>query len=345
MSILSLDHEITFFDECKSLGTSMNPVYLLRAEDDSVIVIKREQDTVARQDLKFNLKVVKAVQPVARGKVLTQQEIKNLKTCIGIQKIACRVNALPEDMRQLDDHLNGHGTWFKMKEVKELTTLKAAVQALKASKGPIRKFAQALNAQGGLETLGEVVAVDMYNHNTDRFSPRLKDAIPPVYDTEERNGMGLGDLGNMLKCRVLLNMGNVMIGLDGDRLKPVALDAFDPYSQLKDVSKTVDQLENGTLGECWFGRLLAPTPAAKGLRELYAKDIVDDLEDVWGPRNRRLPFLRTRRLDRKAPRRIVTGMELARVKIIQKLEALMRKYGNQVPAGLQSRYDILTKMA
>lgn len=342
MPVLNLNSKIFFFDACKSLGTTMNPVYLLTAYDNSVIVIKREGPSTSPLDLKYNLKVVKAVNPAARGKLLDPQEIVYIKDCVDThERLALKAQQpVPADLASLKAALNAPGVWFKMEEVKELTNLKKAALELQnnADKGPIRKFAAALNAKGGLESLGEVVAIDLYNHNSDRFTPRLEQMLPPRYDQATKYGGKQPEFGGKTFL-VLVNVANVMVGVDGGSKKAVALDSFDPFSGgFSDVAQTIEQLER-TGGGCWFGRML--TAQTHSLRELYAQDIVHDLEDLWGPRNRKILFAKTTRLDSKAARRIVNGMEAAIPKIKQKLEALMRKYGSTAPAGLQSRYNIL----
>jgi hypothetical protein len=342
MPALSLDSHIFFFDACKSLGTSMNPVFLLTAYDNSVLVLKREEATVNPVNLKYNLKFVKAVNPAARGKVLDPEEIANLKSCIALHEWLSKrgYQTASPDLAKLRDALNQHGTWFKMQEVKELANLRSVILDAQnnANKGPLRQFVASLNAKGGLESLGQVVAVDLFNQNQDRFCPRVPVAHPLTYDTgATKYGGKAHDLGGK-EFFVLVNLGNVMLGLDNNKKKAVALDSFDPFSgSFTDVNQTIEQLE--AAGGIWFGRML--TAGARHFRKLYAEDIVNDLEFAWGPRNRKFKFLKSTRLDSNAAKRIFHGMESAIPVIKQKLHALINKPGRLAPPGLLSRYAIL----
>src|SRR5262249_11018115 len=80
-------------------------------------------------------------------------------------------------------------------------------------------IAAALNAPPGFETPGMIAAVDLYNHNTDRF-------VPP---TDNRRGTGVVnprfENTTGAEFRVTQNMGNVLIALQEGRYRPIGLDS------------------------------------------------------------------------------------------------------------------------
>ncbi len=289
-----------------------HPVFMLNGFDADRLVIKLE--SVKNQaELKFTAKFMSAVDPNSKAKVLGQSEVAALREWTN------RWENRHDDesgAKELSEGLSSQGSWTKMRALR-LQTLDTAVDGLgQGDKAGVRSFAKALNAPGGLEKLGEIVAADLFNGNRDRFNP----------DT----GVTLPD-GTSTKC--LNNVGNVflMLGPDGQR-NVAGLDAFDVWNPIKFQHANWIQTD-------WKGALLADNQRSERLR--FARQIVDDLNHVLGARNRKIAFGRTKRLEHGAEMRVNTGMESG----ARKLRDRARQYliGNQqrCPPGLLTRLKLL----
>lgn len=329
MASLSLTSSIADIDSVKALASG-HPVYLLKAIDDSRIVVKREDKAGAEANLNANLSAMKAATMQSTGKALDNGEFLVLRDFVQEWADLVTQTAVmePLDVGKLRADLGMQGTWYKMPMASGITDLGAAVESLllNQDKVGVRSIAKALSAAGGLETLGRVIAADFYNGNNDRF----------VADG------GGGDINprTTQRFRVLLNIKNVLVMVDHGTLRPAGLDSFDSMGHYGDVSQTIEQLEasDANMVPVWAGRKLASTETA--WRKQFCKDVVADLEDSWGPRNRKIIFASKARLPTNADARLFKGMAQG----IDALIAHVRFRNNRAnpPAGLASRLAILT---
>lgn len=350
MATLSMNLDISHFSGVKWIGKP-HPVFLLWSDDDnSTLVIKREHKALTPEPLKHTLKMMTLANPAAAGKVLKSNEVNCIRGHIEDAEYIAELvpeMRLSEDLIQLKNELTQQGTWFKMQYVPGLLSVKAAAEQLRlnADKTGVRKFAKALNDKGGFENLGRIVAADLYNDHHDRFMPRLPKYITDVskleYNTNERIGdfnPRLVEKGQKSRLRVTLNLGNVLIFLNRHIHQPIGLDSFDPNSYFSDLNKRVTESEADWTC-AWSGRLLCR--AHRDILKLLVQDIVDDLEDILGPRNRRYSFLSHRRLDKDGKERILKGIGQATTQIVAQLRSLINR--PNPPVGLRERYDILTR--
>jgi hypothetical protein len=333
MPLLDLYQPISFFDMVKALSPG-HPVFLIACEDDdSHLIIKQENQTPAtdaRKALNHNLKAMAQVSPALAGsKALIPQEVAVLKVFVRVRELWSRRTHQPEpaDVDVLRRSLVSPGPWFKMAEAEDIVDLKSAIQDLKHNqdKTGVRAIARSLNDPGGFERLGQIVAVDLYNHNADRFTWMTAGDLNPMSATNER-------------FKTIGNLGNVLAAMEDGTLRPVGLDSFDPASEYADVEQTIQQLDMGKQqSERWGGHLLGPQGAAR--RRKFAQDIYDDLQAALGPRHRRLFFLNKRRLHKDGPLRILRGMDQAISKLRQMLDQKVNKASP--PRGLASRLAVL----
>ena len=302
-----------------------HPVYLLQVGTHDYVVIKKELGAKP-VDLQHNLKAMKVVSPAAAGKVLCQQELEAIDDLLQTSKYWAEHLQKPEDpdVSSLRQDMQMHGTWFKMAKAEELFHLGKAMESLKdrQDKSGVRAIAEALNRSGGLESLGQIVAIDAYNDNTDRFEPH--------FPGEERKSS---------KWLVLVNVDNVIFALGNQLHKPIGLDSYDPASNFRDVNETIEAAERRTDAK-WLGRILARDKLE--WRKKYAKEIVADLETAMGPRNRKFAMFASqwKRLNSNAPDRIVKGMHSATSALTLKLKGLASK--PNCPAGVVSRLKVIT---
>ncbi|MEN8150234.1 MAG: hypothetical protein ABFS86_10450 [Planctomycetota bacterium] len=214
------------------------------------------------------------------------------------------------------------GAWVKM-DVKRLTMLDGAVKKrldpANPDKADVRLIARALKKHGGLEKLGEIIAADLFNGNTDRFGPPF----------ELQPGRGPGGI----PLDAIYNVGNVFVACDGKgRGSPIGLDNYDPASEWKD-------LNNGDIDpNRWGGMLLHPRRKAD--REQYAGLIVSDLEALLGPRNRKFSLSSKNRLGSGRKRRIRNGMGSG----AKKLKRALQRWQRTSPSG-RLKAGVTAKMA
>jgi hypothetical protein len=201
----------------------------------------------------------------------------------------------------------------------------------------VRAIAKALNDKGGFERLGEIVAVDLYNHNTDRFN--WSHALG-----KKSQGMSspLSTKKKPVRYLAIRNIGNVLLALEGGQTRPVGLDSYEATSKYRNPQKTVEEAEKGLDDDDtelrWGGHLLALTKGAR-FRKAFAKDILVDLNLALGQRDRSFCMFSKQRLHDDGDKLIVRGMEKATLKLLDMLRAKCR--ADDAPRGLASRLSII----
>ena len=299
-----------------------HPVYLLEGWTHGTGVVVKIESMSTTKNVKSNAMIMRAASPGAITIPLKPAEVQSVVAW-------CKANPDSEDGRDLALRLPLPGTWIKMKIAQNLIDLAdAANKARGGDKADVRKIAKALNAPGGLEALGGIIAADAFNSNNDRFvfdggGGCLWPPTPPQ---------------TRLKC--LLNVGNVFVASsETGKMKPVGLDTWDPGSSHKNLREKLD--ESGTQ---WPGRMLADSE--KTARLNFAALVEEDMDTVLGPRNRKnllaKAFFGTARLGSDADQRIARGIEEGAKKIRAWLKT---KYGpgtgKRLPVGLATRLAVL----
>ena len=138
-----------------------------------------------------------------------------------------------------------------------------------------------------------------------------------------------------MNLRCLVNVGNVFRVDTADGSEMGALDFVDPQSRFWDPNQSLAQAEKH-IDKLWPGRILAD----KKLRNLFAEDVVHDLEAILNPRKSMLS-LKTK-LGSGAAGRLATGMAEGTKLIKSKLEA---KYNpNRWTTGVLDRYKIICQV-
>lgn len=304
-------------------------VWLLIGMNDDKVVIK--VDAVHAPQYKSANPFIKAIAPGAKLKILQPAEITALQQFISdYEFIASAYHELgiewrPDEndaVKDLKQSLTFGFPFVKMEavNVKDLEGALEARLAANADKSSLRAFTATLNAPGGLERLGQIVAVDMFNGNTDRFYPGRAGART------------IGGVTFNLRC--LVNVGNVFRFDNATGPEVGAMDFVDPNSQFKNVNVPLANAE-ATAGE-WPARILAD----KKRRKDFAKDIVHDLEAILSPRKSR--FSLKSKLKGDAADRVAKGMVEGAKLIKVKMES---KYNpNRWTQGLRDRYLIICRV-
>lgn len=315
---MPLDFDTPFFEDLIYYAEELaprHPVFMLYGYERDRLVIKQELQSASEQDIKFNTKIMSAVDRNAKVKVLTPGEVQALR------KWAAAFKWDRDSGATLVEQALAHpGNWTKMKTYQLVALDSAAKKRGTGDKSDVRFIAATLNAPGGLKKLGEIIAADLFNGNSDRFS----------------FGDGINWNGHQLKS--LVNVGNVFVAVDPNQQGSViGLDSLEAASMYRDHSIPLRQAEANSVDK-WSGRLLADN--AHGQRMQFAQDIVDDLNTVLGPRSRKLLFANQKRLTDNAAIRVNAGMESGATKIRQRIARYFGKH-RAWPVGLQDRFGEL----
>ena len=305
-------------------------VWMLQSIDGDKLVIKHEQ--LQAEQLKDARSVVKIVDPVAKFKIMTPSEHLEVKQFtldfLNIVEAYEAMGLTNHPMSQTDkqgveslrDALASADKQYPFLKMTYMTLRNletAVIERGKGNKEMVRDIVSALNESDGLNKLGQIVAMDMFTDNRDRFYPEGMAA----------NGIKLGPYTFDLK--VVVNVGNVLLALNGNnKFSVVGLDAVAPNSLLKTFKSPVGERDTGAVG--WY----CIVDAKK--RKTFAKDIIDDLEKLLHPKKSRWS-LKTK-LGVTASSRLEKGMVdgLALIKT-----GLLRRTNGQLPTEVTQRLSMI----
>lgn len=315
-------HEVKLLKDMK--------VFLLIGITDERLVIKI--DSVGTDQIKDANRVAKVIDRSARVKILTRQEVFELKTYVATyNELVAFYDAMgmtnvpflrsdKETMDQLKsqlDNLDKYPEPFVKMEAMRLQNIQAALEErAKGNKAVVRDIATTLKRDGGLEKLGQIVALDMFNDNTDRFYPN--------YNTRKKTGPF------EFECKACVNPGNVMLAVQTDgTMNLTALDFIDPNSRMKTYGGNVADTDGAS--HKGIGAI-----SVKSSRKSFAEDIVHDLE--WFLHPKRSKYSLKTKLGRDAVGRIDKGI-LQGSKAIK--DYLRQKYPGALPGNLTARVALM----
>jgi hypothetical protein len=309
-------------------------VYLLRGHAGEKLVVKVEAGNVGAATLKHNKVAMKAVEAKAGAlKALQPGEVTALRDWAAfMQRVTddfadnkiggFQSGSAAKDLSECVATMPGN-LWYKMPAA-DLTGADKMLEARLGvggngpDKGIMKQFADGLNADGGLEQLGRIIAADMYISNQDRFNPEAG-------STKEFGG-------RQLKFKTLLNPGNLfVVGKNTQqRMSVSGHDFIDANTGYKDYSNSLSDVKDA-YDQNWLGEVLC----SSSKRKKFAGNVVDDLETILTPNRKKLsPF---RKLDRNAAKRIERGMLEGMRLIVDAIDAKYRT--GPVPTGVKQRRD------
>lgn len=305
-------------------------VFLLIGADNDKVVIKT--DAIHAPQIKSANPIIKAISPGSKLKILTPAELAAVKQACETYEYLAReykewgIDWNPDEapaVKSLKESLGFGFPFVKMEAVNVKDLEGALANRLSGDKRDIRAFTATLNAPGGLETLGKIIAADMFNGNTDRF-------FPGSASTKTVGGVDFN-----LRC--LVNVGNVFRVNTAAGSEVGALDFVDPQSKFKNINQSLSDIEEpGDKSTWWQARVLVD----RSKRKDFAKDVDHDLEKILSPHKSK--FSLKTKLNFGSVDRIDKGMVEGARLIKAKLE---QKYGpnNWTPA-IRERYDIICKV-
>ena len=334
----------TEIQEIKELGDHGN-VWLLKGHNDDKVVIKhegREADV-----FKSANPAIKAIAPQAALKILKPEELQALNRYIagfaasemdyqilGMPLSASEKKAIKSLKYRLGLAQKNGWPFVKMAAVNVMDLGGALEKRMAGDKSDLQAFTNTLNAPGGLERLGKILAADLFVTNFDRFCPK-------EYLHGRQTNMNLGGVTLYLRC--LLNIGNVFQIDTGSGVEVGAMDFIWPKEGFENINTPLADAER--VGGEWMGRLLAD----RRRREEYAKDVVHDLEAVLSPRKHVLSM--KSKLNPDAARRVANGMVEGAKLIKASLESKHGwrfKGGEVAPSkwtpGIEDRYKVMCQV-
>ena len=305
-------------------------VWMLQSIDADQIVIKFEG--IASEQLRDARKVVKVVDPGAGFKILTASEHWALKEYVRLfQELVEAYDGLGitnhplqqtdrlaiENLRQALLGADQSAPFVKMAFMTLRNLDTAIVERGKGNKEMVRDIVSALNNGDGMKKLGQIVAMDMFTDNRDRFYPEGVSAT----------GIKIGPYSFDLE--VCANVGNVLLALtDEGKFSVIGLDAVAPMSQLKTFKSPVGERDTGAAG--WYHITDAE------LRKAFAKNIISDLEKLLHPKKSKWSL--KSKLGVSATSRLEKGM----VDGLQTIKTgLLRRSGGQLPTELTQRLAMI----
>jgi len=294
-------------------------VFLLNGYGKDRLVVKADSGQFTESDIRLNSKIMAVIDPDSRTKPLTTTEFADLENWCDANLPYSNIIDGATDLKAAIN-LSRTTPWVKMKALNLLNLDDASKKAGEGDKTDVRIIAAALNAAGGLERLGGVIAADFFIGNTDRF-------------VVSKNAGTWG--GETVKT--LVNVGNVFVAIDPKQSKGVVkgLDFLDPSG----IGRNQATRGLGQRADEWMGAILSKSNAEP--RMIFAHDVVDDLNFVLGPRKRKLGILRTKRLDSDAANRLNFGMEDAAQRIRQRIRQYKQSHNGALPPGYEERLKVL----
>jgi hypothetical protein len=291
------------------------PVWLVEGDMGSSVVVKAEATKEGNSSnvLREVSEVMSIVSPGMKNiKPLTSQELASLRQWIKLMRLLDD-NSDPQFtslLETISGHLNNPlRTFMKMETLKLVTLNERDDQTSK-------KIGKALNAPGGLEDMGKIIAADMFNKNNDRF----------YFETIERPpcGMKWGER----RLNYLINPGNIMLReIGGGQAQLTGMDTYDNSSA---GGLSTDVQEN-----TWAYRIFNPNMRNHAVPQI-AKLCAKDLKHVVG---KTTGVISRYRLEKNASERLGNGMTQG----ADEIERYFRmKYpnGRGAPIGLASRANL-----
>ncbi len=320
---LDISKHITLEDISEITAAKNGKIMILRGDDDSRLVLKA--DNVKPEQVKANKAVIKTVDPTLKTNILHAVEADEI--IIYINRVVQDANQFARAVKlkdapdrtianmlaTLNDVKEGRGFTVLKMNYQEVVDLKSADEERLNGEGTaIARFIAALVANpgkkdGGLETLGRLIAADMFNGNTDRFNPPGESDATYTID------------GKNHSLSTLQNIGNVFINTTDQNAFVSALDFIDPNSRFAPQHIPITKIEKDEKVVWGFRSLFK-----KADREAFAAGVIKDLELILDHRNaNKVKDRHVLGADRK--KRIMAGMMYGIKDIEQKLTAKIAK--------------------
>lgn len=276
--------------------------------------------------------IMNAIDPSAHSRTLGKQELMQLRDWATGNKAFMEVEDHTYFMKIVNDALKPptvprpgmpgqsqqSGAWTVMQAKGNLHDLESAAEKrLAGNKAGVKAITEKLRAPGGLEKIGEIVAVDAFNSYGDRV------------DFDGNGGKKVD--GFDTRCKCLWNPGNFFV--DGNE-GVLGLDAIDPNTEFNNWERMPDI----PTGSIYSGTFLRRDNAQARMN--LCRMIHEDFELLLGPRNRRGVYKvvgAKHRLPKDSTQRLCRGMESGAQKILAHLQK--RFINGQIPMGLKQRLD------
>lgn len=327
---------------------------------DDVVVKMDPKGWAGSGPVKSSNTVMKAIDPSAKIKVLTDGELQQLGNWVAQQKSMFqavmsgtlrlgrggRAHSLEEHYPALhdldymvtqaaiDQHL------MKMPKV-AVMDLKDALSERDAkgetADDPLNRFKAALMADGGLERLGEIIAADLFVSNGDRFHPR--NALPQFLNHQKPNE-------RKICFKTIVNLGNVFLSLDTEREQLSGLDYVDPNGSSTWGNWVRLAQTESAVQDRWPGRLLANP----GERQKFAKAVIADLDWIFTgcrtPKPTSLVVFQHEGVGEleRLEKGMISGCQKICAMLKNKEKSYRKTHRKDLAKGMMDRYEVLKKV-
>lgn len=225
-------------------------------------------------------------------------------------------------------------TAFKMRNM-QMIDLEGAMKLATHQNADARKpdkaseFLDALKNKGGLEMLGMVIAADAYNGNVDRLGAPIMQTFGKKKGQYHASGMQNEFVkvdGKNTKFKVIQNLGNIVVCVNGGKYVPSMLDYFDNKSATADKVLNIELLEY---------------LADKQRVSQFSAYLIEDLESLFTVFS---PDGQQGLLGNKAVDRVAKGIAKGFEKVKKAVKSEYGTGAKRSGQGVKDRYAILQKI-
>ncbi|HEY4356298.1 MAG TPA: hypothetical protein VGN16_11160 [Acidobacteriaceae bacterium] len=296
--MLSLTNEFNLLDIHSVRTLKQGAVFLLEGNGPKIVVKREELNEKDAKHFDLSRKAMGVIdKDVKASHRLSARELAALTGFVAHQKHEVNtqmMGRLPGATADLDLALNALGNsgtdkvWYKMPLVNMMTLQDAwdaklgsearsregTFATVQQSDEPMRTFLKTLRASGGLESLGQVIAIDQFSGNKDRVRPQRskRDFVNTNYPSAK------------YRLEVIQNVGNLMIIGTGKARTISGMDFADPNSMLKHADAALAAQTSQAGAEFWGTTIADPVK-----RKAFAKLVIADLETIFnsGPQKKK----------------------------------------------------------
>lgn len=230
--------------------------------------------------------------------------------------------------------VEGGVTAFKMKNM-QMIDLEGAMKRATHQDADARKpdkaseFLDALKNKGGLEMLGMVIAADAYNGNVDRLCAPILQTMGKNSGTYKAGGMANEFVkmnGKNTRFKVIQNLGNIVVCVNGGKYTPSMLDYFDNNSATENKVINIELLEY---------------LSDKQRSRQFAAYIIEDLESLFTVFS---PDGQQGLLGSKAVERVTKGIAKGFEKVKKAVKSEYGTGAKRSGQAVKDRYSLLQKI-
>lgn len=327
-------------------------IIILIGQNDEKVVLKYEKTALDKKQVKQANAIMQSVDSKIGTVHLTEAEAEIVRGALvldaALRKHFSADQTVPADVAEASQkalnlltgenfHEDGTSNWMKMDYIKNKDLQTALEKRLNNDKSGVKVFIAALKKAKGLESLGKIIACDLFLGNQDRILPTRKQGGKLVRMSKVEI-KGAGSQVREFVLYTIANLGNVFAGATDAGYVATGLDHVDPNSHFKNIKQPLAEIETAD-----FLHVEGPWPfrsvVDKAARTEFAAAVIKDLELVLHPN--KSPNSPLTKLGRDAVARLSAGMVQGAKEIKKTLEQKYKAGKVEAKGGIKDRYDVL----